>query len=106
MAEIKSSEAVRFCNERVRVAADRLAQAYFFAKVVTAEWTANNLGSTIAYDNADLVWDGSGIDGRHPISGIDVNNVVNRLSELVADLEANGSAKLNTILAVAVNPER
>ena len=103
MAQITDPEAVRFCNEKVRVAADKLAQAYHFAKQVTQEWTANNLGETIAYDNSDLVVDGSETDGRHPISGVDVNNLITRLNELQTDYEANANAKLNTILNIAVN---
>jgi hypothetical protein len=106
MAGITNPEVVAFCNQRVREAADRLAQTYFLAKAVTAEWFANNLSTAIAYDNGDLVVDGSAIDGRHPISGIDVNNLITRLMELTADYEASSNAKLNTILAVAVNPER
>lgn len=104
MAEITNAEAVRFCNERVRVAANKLNAAYKFAKEVSSEWTANpDLATNIAYDNPDLVVDGSATDGRHPVSGIDVNNLVTRLNELIADYEASSSAKLNTILAVATN---
>ena len=104
MAEITNPEAVRFCNERIRVAANKLNVAYRFAKEVAAEWNANpDLATNIAYDNTDLVVDGSATDGRHPISGVDTNNLVTRLNELIADLEANSSAKLNTILAVATN---
>lgn len=104
MAEITNPEAVKFCNERVRVAADKLAQLYAVAKSVEQEWTANDLATIIAFDNPDLVVDGSASDGRHPISGEDVNNLITRCSEIVTDLEANSSAKLNTILKVAVNP--
>lgn len=105
MAEITNPEAVKFCNEKVRVAADKLAQLYYTAKAVSQEWTANNLGAIIAYDNMDLVVDGSATDGRHPISGSDVNGLMNRLNEIVADMEASNGAKLNTVLAVAVNPQ-
>lgn len=103
MAEITNPEAIRFCNERVRVAADKLAQLYYVAKSVGQEWTATGLGDIIAYNNGDLVVDGSATDGRHPISGIDVNNLVTRLGEIVTDMEANSNAKLNTVLAVAVH---
>jgi len=102
MADITNPEAVRFCNERVRVAADKLATAYLFAKAVSAEWYANNLGELLPV-SADPVIDGSAADGRHPITGNDVSNLITRLSELVADYEANDNAKLNTILGIAVN---
>lgn len=105
MADITNPEAVKFCNERVRTAANKLAQLYYSAKSVSQEWTANDLGTIIAYDNADLVIDGSATDGRHPISGIEVNNLITRLTELVADMEASSNAKLNTVLAVATQTE-
>lgn len=104
MATIQKAESVKFCNEKVRVSADKLAQLYYLAKAVSQEWTATQMGNDIVYNNTDLVVDGSETDGRHPITGVDVNNIINRLTEFVTDMEAGGSAKLNTILAVAVNP--
>lgn len=104
MPDITNPEAVRFCNERIRRVADQLAQTYYLAKEVHQEWTANNMGTIIAYNDASLVVDGSAADGRHPISGIDANSLMNRLGEFVADYEANDAAKLNTVLAVAVHP--
>lgn len=101
MADNINAEAVRFSNERVRVAADKLAQAYLLAKAVAAEWTANNLGEL--FPLADIVVDGSAVDGRHPITGNDATLLMARLNELVADYEANNNAKLNTVLNVAVN---
>ena len=102
MAEITNPEAVKFCNEKIRVAASRYAALYFKAKEIAAEWAANpDLATNMAYDNTDLVVDGSAKDGRHPISGVDVNNIINRLNELVSVLEADGHAKLNTVLGVA-----
>ena len=103
MADITNAEAIKFANERARVAADKLAQAYYFAVQVSQEWTANSMGSLIPNNVGDTLIDGSATDGRHVISGADVNNVINRLSELIADYEAGGNAKLNTILGVAVN---
>jgi hypothetical protein len=106
MADITDPAAVRYCNERVRPAADRLAQAYNYAKSVTDEWVANDLGTDIPNNAADTVVDGAETDGRHVISGEDVHDLINRLNELITDYEANTNAKLNTILQVAVNPQR
>ena len=100
MADITDPQAVRFANEKIRVAADKLAQAYWHAKRVQAEWAAN---PGLIANKADVIDDGSKTDGRPPITGTDANNIVNRLAELTADYEAGGSAKLNTILGVAVN---
>lgn len=106
MADITDPTAVAFCNEKIRPAADRLAQAYFDAKAVIAEWNARGGTDFIANDLAAEVIDGAQDDGRPVIDGADVNNIINRLSEFVADMEANGGAKLNTVLAVAVNLTR
>jgi high-affinity K+ transport system ATPase subunit B len=99
---IDNAEAVKFCNEKVRVAADKLAQAYYFAKQVQDEWYANNMGAIIPVDGGEVI-DGAATDGRHVITGNDATNVIIRCGDLVTDMEANNSAKLNTVLAVAVN---
>jgi len=104
MPNIDNPEAVRFSNEKIRVAADTLAQAYNLAGEVVQEWVANDMGSLIPNEAGDVIIDGSAVDGRHVISGADANNIINRLTELTTDYEAGGSAKLNTILGVAVNP--
>lgn len=108
---ITSPEAITFCDQKVRVAADRLAQAYFFASQVLDEWNANNYGGTIIPIDGGTVRDGAsptddagtGGDGRKVIDGNDVHGIINRCSELIADYEASGGAKRNTILAVSVN---
>lgn len=102
MADITNAEAVTFSNEKIRTAANKLNSAYKAAYEVVAEWTANGGGEMIP-NTSDAVIDGSSTDGRHPITGIHANNIINRLSELKADYEANGAAKLNTILQVATN---
>ena len=104
MADITDPEAVRFANEQIRVAANRLSQAYAFANVVIDNWNATGISSKLT-NTADPVIDGSATDGRPPITGADCNNIINRLTELQTDYEASGSAKLNTILAVSVHNE-
>jgi len=109
---VDNPTAVRFANERVRVAADRMMQAYNFAKTVSSEWFSveitpgTTLSAGIPNDGGEEVLDGAQSDGRAVISGDDVHNVITRLSELVADLEAGGNAKLNTLAKVSVNPTR
>ena len=104
MALIDDAQAKKFCNEEIRPLANALAQLYARAKRVGQAWTARQMGNVIAYDNADAVVDGAETDGRPIMSGVAVNNIVNRANEFVAELEADGGAKLNTILAVAPKP--
>lgn len=104
MAEITNTQAVKFCNEQIRPAANAFARLYYDAKRIYQTWMALNLGEIIAYDNTDAVIDGSATDGRPIISGADVSGLMNRLGEIIADLEANSNAKLNSIIKVAPNP--
>jgi hypothetical protein len=68
---------------------------------VIAEWNALG-GSGLIPNTKEPVIDGSEKDGRPPITGEMCNNVINRISEMVADYEDAGSAKRNTVLQVAV----
>jgi hypothetical protein len=111
---ITNPEAIGFCNNQARKVADLLSQAYYAAKAANAVWVANNYGGALITVGGGVVRDsasptddnGTGGDGRPVITGNDVNNLMNRMSELIADYEASGNAKLNTILNVAVNPTR
>ena len=102
MAKIETPQAVKFCNEKVRPFADRIAQLKQEAKQLQDEWFALG-GSDLVPNTTDTIADGAITDGRTIITGADVNNVINRAIEIVTDLEADGNAKLNTILKVAVN---
>lgn len=105
MADITDAQAVRFCNEQVRIAADQLIQVYNNATAILAEWTAKG-GTNLVPNTADMVIDGAATDGRPLVTGININNVINCLTEFVADYEADNFAKLNTLLQVAVNTTR
>ena len=102
MADITDPEAVRFSNEKVRVAADRLARAYYFGKEVVSEWYAVSMASKIP-NTTDVIIDGSAVDGRTTITGADVTNLITRLTELITEYEADSNAKLNTVLKPEVN---
>ena len=102
MAVNSNPQAVTFTNERIRPMADKLARIYYESKALVNDWFAQNVGSVIL-NNADTV-DQPVMDGRRVVTGAECTNVVTRAIELVADMEANSNAKLNTVLAVAVNP--
>ena len=104
MADITDKQAIRFANERIRPVSNKLAQVYYQAKQIVAEWTALGGSSLIANDAEATLIDGSAVDGRPSIVGSDVNNIINRLAEIITSFEDSGSAKLNTILKVAPNP--
>lgn len=105
MADITNPQAVRFCNERVRRAADRFAQLYYRCCVLRDEWTAQGMASLIPNDAGSEVIDGSQTDGRPIITGADVHNMKDRVLDLLNLLDADGGAKLAEILRVAVQTE-
>lgn len=105
MADITNPQAVRFANEVIRPLADAYAQLYFRTQAVAAEWAAQNIGALIP-NTPDVVVDGSALDGRPQITGTDVNLFAAQAVAFIADADANGKVKLNTMLRIAVNPVR
>lgn len=90
----------KFVASRVRGGASSLAKLYFAAKVTIAEWWASG-GNDLVPNNSTVIDDGFAANGAPEITGAEVTNIVVRLIEFVEDMEANGNAKLNTVLAVA-----
>src|SRR5262245_62620618 len=58
-----------------RSMADRLVQAYQMAAGLKQAWFATGVNTKFPNDDS-LVDDGSAVDGRSPLTGADVNNVV------------------------------
>jgi galactitol-specific phosphotransferase system IIB component len=100
---ITNPQAVKYCNENIRVAADKLSQAYYFAKATVDEWTAHNMGALIPVSSEE-VEDGANVDGRPIITGNDVTVMLYALQDMITDYEASNKAKLNSILKIAPNP--
>lgn len=100
----ENTQVIKFCNEQIRVAADLKAQQYYTDKSLVNNWFANDIPSLITSDGT-VIDDGAATDGRSPLTGVDVYNLITRAQENIADMEANSSAKLNTVLVVAVNTQ-
>ncbi len=102
MADITNPQVIKFCNERARQAADKLAQSYYFANEVLDQWNA--LGGEAGVPNdASVIIDGAQVDGRPVITGAMVHSLIDLIALLKADFEANTQLHLGTILKVAVN---
>ena len=97
-----ASEITTFTNERIRVAADLLAQLDNFGTTVINEWTARP--DVQPPNDATPIAGNDGSDGRSALAGSDVNNIVTRLIDYKAAMDVNGVR--NTVLAVAVNTVR
>jgi hypothetical protein len=101
---ITNPQAVRFSNEYARTRADSLARFYYLAKELLDEYDATGMvGEFNGANLGETVEDGSAVDGRTPVTGQDVINLVDvYLRPWAADLEANGNTKLNILLKIAV----
>lgn len=105
VADITNPQAVRFANEYARTRADALARAYYEMKSALDEWDATGMDTLIPNNAADTIIDGSATDGRTPITGQNVHQLMETYGRaFVADLEANANLKLNILLQVSVNP--
>jgi hypothetical protein len=104
MPEINDPTAVRFCNEKVRPMADALETAYRSAAAIVDEWNATGMADLVT-NTQDEIIDGAQQDGRNVITGAQATAIITRAMEFIADYEAGGNAKLNTVLQVSVNGE-
>ena len=118
MAAITNPQAVKFANEKIRVAADVLAQLDNFAASVLNEWTALG-GASLIPNTTDVIVDGAstngvdatGGDGRPVITGAKATNIINRLTAYRSSTATTGLAMgvagvRDTVLQVAVNTTR
>jgi hypothetical protein len=104
-AQVTDQSALRFANETIRPAADMLAREYYTCKQVVSQWNAGApVMSTLFPNTSAVVSDGSPLDGRRAITGAMVNLIVTRCQERITDMEQTSSARLNSVLGVAVNP--
>jgi hypothetical protein len=107
MANITNAQAVKFCNEKLRVLADLQERLYETYRRVKAEWDTFG-GVALIPNDASPIIDGATVltgtaDGRKPITGAMVTNIITRGFEYATDMEASASAKLATIRQVSVN---
>lgn len=110
---INDAGTVAFLNQYVRPLADLLAQAHMQSKLVAFLWEAKGYFANVPND-ATPVDDGSlpggtvagSPDGRTPITGADVNNLIAIATAFYQGNEANSNQTILQIGKVAVNPSR
>lgn len=95
--------AVQFSNRQIRPLADRLSQLYYFARKAVDEWDAAKLAGVIPNSNDEVIADGADKDGRVLVTGFAAHTVIELAQAFIADYEGGSNAKLNSVLAVAVN---
>jgi len=105
VADNNNAQAIRVVNEKIRPAADRIVQTYNFMKDLQAQYGAQNWAALFPA-TADVVLDGSAVDGRNPLTNADVANVITALGAFLAFMEATANLNRDRFLKAAVNPER
>ena len=105
MVDLVNPQLVKFCNERLRHFADYEIGAYREAKILVAYAGAADIPKILmSADPADLVMDGSEIDGRGRLSAGEILACLADAKAFVMDYEATANAKLLRWLNVSVNP--
>jgi hypothetical protein len=97
---VENPTAIRFCSNRIRVAANKLRELYDLATEINDEWAALRLGDIIPGDTTQID-DKTDTNGLPVITGSDVLGVMYRLSEFKDACNANNKANLMSILKVA-----
>ena len=98
MAEITNPQVVKFANERGRPLADVAEQLYQSCKRYQQEWATVTVPNT-----ADLVADGSEVDGRKRISGAHVTNLKALADSMVTWFETGTPSRIVQLQLVSVN---
>ncbi len=105
MADV--ARAVRVANEKIRPAADKLGQTYFFytllLKLAAAEDWPGLFGQ---FNEKNPLPDGSDVDGRNPITPESIKALIVAMQTFVDFMDANNGALRDLVLKIAVNPER
>ncbi len=103
MANITNPIAVTFANTELRRFNDHTLANYRTAKQLSIDYTAKGISAILGATGTDVIVDGAATDGRAPMTVANVNNIMARANEIVADYEANTNIKINQAAAVSVN---
>lgn len=105
----ETARAIRISNERIRVAADRIAQTYNLCRIylALASPTVENWPALFDSFNAkDPLPDGSDVDGRMSITPESIKALLATMQDFVDFMDANTFAFRDLVFKIAVNPER
>lgn len=108
MADNTNPQAIRFCNEKLRPACDRLISAIRTIREMRAEWDAQGIGPLVAGSQELLdgnMADGSASDGRTRITGYDANLANTSAQALLTWCDGDGAASIAALTKPTVNTE-
>lgn len=106
MADNTNPQAVRFCNEQLRVGCDAIISGIRTLRQLTTNYSAQGIGPLVA-GNAELqaavMADGSAVDGRTPLNGYDVDLAKGAAVALLAWADGTGAAYIAALTKPTVN---
>jgi hypothetical protein len=98
-------QVVAFANDRVRPLADSIYRLHAEMKSFETEYFGKGIGGAIdAAGAAELIGDGSAIDGRTPITGGDIYTLIGIAQALIGAVEDQG--RLGAVAKIEVNGNR
>jgi hypothetical protein len=104
MPDITNPQVIRFSNENGRPVADAWCSLYNAMKTAASVWAGQGIGALVP-NTADLIADGSDVDGRGRLTGANLISLKGIMDTFLADAEASSNAKRNAFFAAAVNPK-
>lgn len=102
MPDITNPQAVKFCNEKVRVLADSLLQAIATARQFDSDYGAIS-GDTLFPNTSDLIADGSDVDGRSRVQAQVVRAIRTQAQDLLTWAATGNPTRETRLRSIAVN---
>lgn len=102
MADNANPQAVKFCNEKVRVFADSLLSAIETAREFDADYGAQS-GDTLFPNTADFIADGSDVDGRPRVQSQTVRALRTQAQDLLTWAATGSPTREARLRTIAVN---
>lgn len=103
MPDITTPQIVRFANEKARVLADEADSFYGTCKRFQQEWAAAVAAGVTFPSTADLIADGSDIDGRKRITANQLQGLKSLADAMVGWFETGTPTRIAQIQAISVN---
>lgn len=100
---ITDPEVIRFSNEVIRPAADRLVGFFYFAESINDQINAKPKILDELLKGGEIE-DGSKQDGRTTLTGEQIKLIITQIQAFVQEYRDKGSEKLMIVLPAAVNP--
>lgn len=100
-----NTQAIKIANEKIRPLADQFARLYNRLKSAQIEFAAEGWGALFPAD-AEVITDGSAVDGRTPITNADVRSfMLTDAVSFLSTLEASANVGRDRVFKISPNPE-